>query len=83
MNRKGLYLAYVKQPLLSAGSKCVDVHQGVNALDSLLTNGFADVPPHVFYFGPFVSYELCAEACRQVRKSSHRVIHFVILRQLN
>ena len=72
-----------KWHLSSEGSKCFDVHQGVNALHNLLTNGLADVPPHIFYFGSFSSYIQCEEACRQVRKSSHRVIHFTILRQVN
>ena len=76
MNRMGVYLVYVKQPLLSAGSKCFDVHEGVNAVWGLMTNGLADVPPHIFYFGSFSSYEPCEEACRQVRKSSHLRINF-------
>ena len=72
-----------KWHLPSTGSKCFDVHQGVNAVDSLLANGLADVPPHVFYFGDFSSYAQCEEACRQVGKSSHRVIYFATLQQLN
>ena len=76
MNRKGIHLVYLKQPLLSAGSKCFDVHQGVNAVWGLMTNGLADVPPHNIYFGSFSSYIQCEEACRQVRKSSHLTINF-------
>ena len=40
-----------------------------------MSNGLADVPPHIFYFGSFSSYAQCEEACRQVRKSSHLAIN--------
>ena len=73
-----LHSLHIYKPLLFIGSKCVDVHEGVNAVWSLMTNGLIDVPPHIFYFGSFTSYEPCEEACRQVRKSSHLSINFIV-----